>query len=289
MANVRGQQIDKTYLSLEQAQGRGFIHRDYMAHCFRWSHVAKWLNQGKRYQTAHLLDVACGIETPLPKMLFSMRYCHTTGSYTGVDYNKLKHPETISTKTDKFNMKLIGGVDFLTTKMPLKSYDVIVNFEMLEHIEAFHAFQMMQKMRDLMSKNGHAFLSTPCYSAHVGAADNHVSEISYHAFKAMIEMAGFKIEAHWGTFASQTDYKKLMTPAQQEVFNALSEYYDANIISNIMAPMFPEQSRDCLWQLVPGKPVPLTKEQIKELSKPNHCSSDKWSSEFKKIVKGTRA
>ena len=44
MANARGKEIDNTHLSIDQAEERGFIHRDYIAHCLRWTHVAKYLH-----------------------------------------------------------------------------------------------------------------------------------------------------------------------------------------------------------------------------------------------------
>ena len=40
MANARGKEIDNTHLSIDQAEARGFIHRDYIAHCLRWTHVS---------------------------------------------------------------------------------------------------------------------------------------------------------------------------------------------------------------------------------------------------------
>ena len=45
-----GRSIDKTHLSIDQAEERGFIHRDYLAHCFRWSHVVKHLGKKKLYK-----------------------------------------------------------------------------------------------------------------------------------------------------------------------------------------------------------------------------------------------
>ena len=41
MANEFGKAIDKTFLSIDQAETRGFLHRDYIAHCLRWTHVVK--------------------------------------------------------------------------------------------------------------------------------------------------------------------------------------------------------------------------------------------------------
>ena len=40
-----------------------------------------------------------------------------------------------------------------------------------------------------------------------------------------------------------------MNEWQQKMFEELSRYYDANLISNIMAPLFPELSRNALWVL----------------------------------------
>ena len=56
MANARGKEIDNTHLSIDQAEERGFIHRDYIAHCLRWTHVAKYLHLKSRYKTARIID-----------------------------------------------------------------------------------------------------------------------------------------------------------------------------------------------------------------------------------------
>ena len=53
----------------------------------------------------------------------------------------------------------------------------------------------------------------------------------------------------FGTFASIRDYKPLMNDWQTKMFEALKEYYDSNILSNIMAPLFPAKSRNTLWIL----------------------------------------
>ena len=60
MANARGKEIDNTHLSIDQAEERGFIHRDYIAHCLRWTHVAKYLHLKSRYKKASILDIGCG-------------------------------------------------------------------------------------------------------------------------------------------------------------------------------------------------------------------------------------
>lgn len=280
--NERGKEIDTTCLSLEHATERGFLHRDYLSHCLRWSHVVKYLNEKHRYKTQHVLDVGCGREAPLPKLLFSSRLTHTTGSYTGVDYGKLERPASIA-EGPKFKAQFLGKTDFATAKLPRPSYDTIVCFEMLEHVEPMHSFRTLQKIRALLAKDGRAFISTPCYDPKMGAAANHVNEMSFDGLRALILAAGLEVEEVHGTFASQKDYKKRMTPAQTEVFDQLSEYYDSNVLSCFMAPMFPAQARNCLWRLVPGKAS--FPGNLKNLQGPEHSSSQRWATDLKAIAK----
>jgi hypothetical protein len=58
MANARGKSIDNTHLSIDQAEERGFIHRDYIAHCLRWTHVAKWMGNPKHRKDCTCLTLA---------------------------------------------------------------------------------------------------------------------------------------------------------------------------------------------------------------------------------------
>lgn len=287
MSNARGKAVDTTCLSLDHAEQRGFLHRDYLAHCLRWSHVVMYLNQMRRYQTHHVLDIGCGKEAPLPKLLFSSRMTHTTGSYTGVDYGKLERPASIA-DTGKFKGQFLGKFDFAKDKLPRKDFDTIVCFEMLEHVEPLHSFRTLQRIREVLKTNGLAFLSTPCYDQKMGAADNHVNEMTHFALKCLIQMAGLEIERVYGTFASQKDYKKLMDPCQTKVFNALNEYYDSNVVSCLMAPMFPEFSRNCLWRVKRGPKVGSHGLDLAHLKMPFQSSSSEWSHQLKTILKETK-
>ena len=40
-----------------------------------------------------------------------------------------------------------------------------------------------------------------------------------------------------------------MNDWQKKMFEALKDYYDSNLIANIMAPMFPDVARNTLWVL----------------------------------------
>jgi hypothetical protein len=41
---------------------------------------------------------------------------------------------------------------------------------------------------------------------------------------------------------------------EKEMYDTLKEYYDVNLLSNLMAPLFPNQSRNCLWVLTLRRP-----------------------------------
>jgi 2-polyprenyl-3-methyl-5-hydroxy-6-metoxy-1,4-benzoquinol methylase len=194
MANERGKHLDNTHLSIDQAEARGFIHRDYIAHCLRWTHVAKHLQAGQKYKTAHILDIGCGKEVPLAKLMYSSRLIPETGSYTGLDYNKLEVPAMFH--TGKFPIKLHGGMMFpqaAPEDVYTRKFDVITCFEVLEHVEPAQVVIMLKAISGLLAPGGRAFLSTPCYDAKVGAAANHVNEMSYGAFGALIEHSDLRL------------------------------------------------------------------------------------------------
>ena len=248
MANSRNQEIDTTYLSIENATERGFLHRDYIAHCFRWSHIIKYLNQNNRYKDARILDVGCGKEIPLAKSLYSSRM--GPAAYVGMDVRELEWPWGSSTwkptkllsEFDAAEMN-VSDIGFIPT--------VITCFEMLEHVEPVHCRKILKAMKRVSDAETIIFLSTPCYNPKVGAAGNHVNEMTYQAFGALLEDMHFTINGNWGTFASIADYTPALKKNQElsNIFDILREYYDTNCLSTIFAPLFPQYSRNCLWML----------------------------------------
>lgn len=114
-------------------------------------------------------------------------------------------------------------------------------------------------MRNCGSENATYYISTPNYDEKVGAAGNHtydsgdgrgvaIHEFEHNELQSHIEKY-FTIEKKYGTFASIKDYKHLLNEWQQKMFDSLKEYYDSNLVSVIIAPFFPEQSRNTLWIL----------------------------------------
>jgi SAM-dependent methyltransferase len=256
MANARNKQIDTTYLSLDTAEERLFTHRDYISHCHRWSYVVRWLAQGKRYEEARIIDVGCGRELPLAKLLYSNRYAPKKGGYCGVDFGPLEPSESLQ-KQAQFELILKPKTDFMNLEQPFAEKATLITcFEVIEHVEPDHMWNMLQKMKDLLAEDGTVILSTPNYDPHVGAADNHVNEMNHGFLHATLERAGFTVENKYGTFASQKDIKELLK--QDGLFNlflSLHDYYDSNVLATIFAPLYPEKARNCLWVLKKGTAV----------------------------------
>lgn len=275
MANARGKHIDNTHLSIDQAEERGFIHRDYIAHCLRWTHVAKWMGKPDNRKDCKLLDIGCGKDVPLAKMLMTSRMASDGLQYIGIDYNKLEMPKAF--ENTKFKPTLIGNVAFPDVELPIDKFDVITCFEVLEHVEPLHAFKMLEGMAARLVPDGVAFISTPVYDPKVGAADNHVNEMSYEIMKALLANAGFEIDDHFGTFASIKDYKEMVDKDDLDVvFNRLRAYYDSNYLATIFAPLYPHRSRNVLWRVkLQNSQSLLEPVSINSLQQP-WSSSDQW-------------
>jgi 2-polyprenyl-3-methyl-5-hydroxy-6-metoxy-1,4-benzoquinol methylase len=249
--NAKGKSVDTTFLSIDMAEKRGFLHRDYIAHCLRWSHVIKKLSEKKHYETARILDIGCGRELPLAKTLYSSRLA--PAAYYGVDAGPILDSALQVFHTNPFKLKAWEHTDLL--KLNLEDLDGqqvnwITCFEVLEHVEPVHMLKLLSHAKSLLVPGGTAFFSTPCWDV-VSCADNHVNEMKYAALGAIFEAHGWEIREVSGTFASIRDYAHMMNPAHKETFDDLRAYYDVNLLSVIFAPFYPAYSRNCLWELTP--------------------------------------
>lgn len=247
MSNARGKQVDKTFLSLDQAEKRGFLHRDYIAHCFRWTHAAKAIQKRKN---AVVLDVGCGKEMPFPKLIYSSKLRPT--HYVGLDVGDWPLPEMLEKVTFPCD-KLVGDVADVESHEDLgfkEPPNLITCFEVMEHVEWEHCLRSLEAMRKIAAPDCLLMISTPCYNLK-DVADNHVNEMTYAAFGSALEHCGWAISGVFGTFASQSELKPVMTPEQLDTFERLRAYYDSNVLSVIFAPMFPAQSRNCIWDCSP--------------------------------------
>ena len=269
MANKRGKEVDTTELSIARAIKRGLIHRDYIAHCIRFSYFHKEIRRKNRWRRARVLDIGCGSDAILGVSLYTA--CMKVPHYLGIDMGRI----TAGTFTERsnFNRSLHENTDVISyfaddDKVFDEDINVIACYEVAEHVEPVMmrgiletAYKILyyacikEHDEQTLGFEPYMLISTPCYDKHVGAADNHVNEMTYEAFGAVLETY-FKIEHHQGTFASQKDYKHLLTPAQREVFDELSPRYESNVLSNIFAPLpnVTPHARNCMWKVVCRRP-----------------------------------
>lgn len=249
MGRDKKNMIDTSYLSADKTDERGIIHRDLIAHAFRWSYALRILPKA---EGVRILDVGCGVEAPLAKTLYVNRF--TKHKYLGVDYGpirpNIKFSDTFTPifreKTDFSTMdsddvsNLLGGLA-----------DFVFSFEVFEHMMPDRLAALLLKIHEVSDKNATFVFSTPVYDHRVGSAANHINEMTIWSLGAMLEAAGFAIEDRFGTFASIRDYKDELESQYGDsgmaIFNRLREYYDTNVIANIFGPLFPDQARNNVW------------------------------------------
>lgn len=252
MARERnGVKYNCTQLTPQQTFERHIYHRDQFAHYFRWSHVLKHAKIGQT-----ILDFGCGSGEML-ELFYRNRY--RPKRYLGLEIRE-KQVEINKEKFAKVDFAEFRQQDLCEPELDLgETFDIITCFEVMEHIGHANADTFLENIWYHCNDDTVIYLSTPNYDPQVGAADNHMlhhpdgtTEVGeWDHFELQEELKKFfTVEAKYGTFASQKDYKKDLTGWRKEAFEELNKYYDSNLVSNLMAPMVPaEHARNCLWVL----------------------------------------
>lgn len=238
------EQYNTTQLHPEFELTKHVFHRDQFAHLFRWAHVLKTAKIG-----CNVLDFGCG-NANLLQLLW--RNGFKPNDYLGVDIRE----RTIKINQEKYkdlNYARFSAEDLCGDLSFGGAWDIIVCFEVIEHIGHKNVIKFLSNIKSQMNENTVLLISTPCYDARSGAANNHiingeVAELTFNEMKVALEETGFKIEKIWGTFASQRDYEEKLPENIKEVYTKLKEYYDPDTLSILMAPLVPEYSRNCIWR-----------------------------------------
>lgn len=242
--------FDQTDLSITDGlkdNGAVRLHRDYIAHCFRWGFAARRcgrlkLNGNKR----RILDFGCGKDVPLVDTIYESRLRDGFDSYVGVDLNTIKPRRNFLINNDKID--LLSNTNILdVTKDMIGEVNTVVSFEVLEHCPPETMKPILTHLLDLATDDAEFIYSTPVYSESRGMAKNHINEMTREHFKDLLETCGYNIIENYGTFASQSDYKQHLTPEHLKVFNELSRYHADAVLSNFFAPLYPKHSRNNLW------------------------------------------
>lgn len=237
--------FDKTQLRASGAGRR--ICRDYAAHFFRWGFTRKFIDP-----TKSVLDIGCGQDFPLIRIL-THRKITRPRVYVGVDLNKIPKKSKIAwtTTLDEFNfiddwprlrhIEVVGE----------KDYDVIICFEVVEHMGVEDAKELLLGAKTLLkpsSKGGLFFLSTPVNDGK-HSPKNHIHEFTVEELTNLLGEVGLKVVKRYGTFGSWPVMKKVITPEQRELCEQLAEYYSWDVISCFLAPLYPDHSRNNIWIL----------------------------------------
>lgn len=251
---VKTKKYNTTDLDPETCFERHVFHRDQFAHYLRWTHILKVAKIGEK-----VVDFGCGKGNLLEVLYRNKFKCE---KYTGIDIRKqtIEQARQRYAKVDWANFiceDLVlntGNTDFQSL-----SADKVCSFEVLEHIGKQNADMFLENFKKCGNDNALYYLSTPNFDEKIGAAGNHtydsgdgrgvdVQEFAHLELQEIL-LKHFDIVEYFGTFASSRDYKPFMNEWQKKMYESLKEYYDSNLVSNIMAPMFPAQSRNTLWVL----------------------------------------
>jgi DNA (cytosine-5)-methyltransferase 1 len=229
-----GREFDRTSL---RANSHGqWIHRDYLAHAFRWAFAGRFVTG-----EVDVLDVGCGPDLPMVGVL-TMPRNQVPRSYTGVDLNRepQKHPTRGWAKVHwEFN--------FIERWAELGQFDLVTNFEMIEHMHAPDGCRLLAGLAGCLRPGGTLLLSTPVFNGK--AAANHLHEWEITELHDAITAAGLKVVDRFGTFNSQPDLRKVASAAELVIFDRLKAYYSGEVLACLFAPLYPDASRNNLWVL----------------------------------------
>lgn len=260
-----------TDLRPDQAFEKHVFHRDQFAHYLRWTHIVKEAKIGES-----IVDFGCGVGNLLEVLYRNM---FKQKEYIGIDIRKSAINKAIEKYANipwaHFYVADLVKNDFDFSKF---NADKVCAFEVLEHVGKQNAHAFLKNFKACGKTDATYYLSTPNYDPRVGAAAHHtydsgdgrgvaVQEFTHEELEGILSQH-FDIVKKFGTFASARDYKPLMSDWQLKMFETLKDYYDTHLLSNIMAPMFPDVSRNTLWVLkrkvwdVKQEPVALEDDEL---------------------------
>jgi SAM-dependent methyltransferase len=246
--------FDRTQLRLS-GHGRT-VHRDYASHVLRWNFVVNQLNYIEdlftKYGWVHrhvkqglsILDIGCGQDQPLLYIL-GARIQTVPEVYVGVDLNPIKNKSRVRWAD------VLDQFDFVNNWKKLEDdytpFDVAVCFEVIEHMSVEDGDRLLAGIFGLLRPGGVAYLSTPVFDGL--AAANHIHEYTIPELRQHIEGAGFRVLERYGTFASKPAIKAAMggKPEQVELYNRLEKWFGGEVMSVLLAPLYPDHSRNNLW------------------------------------------
>ena len=234
--NDKGKKIgkveyNKTQLKVIPAVERGMIHRDYIAHMMRFSHVVDYLGKSNNYI---VLDIGCG-NMELGTVLYTNR-CKPK-NYIGIDIRDIGLPD--------FSFPVEFIKQDITLPLPKVEPNLIVCFEVIEHMSKESGIKLLKSIHDAANIGTKILLSTPC-NDDIHFPKNHIYEWHYQELKDELEKS-FTIVDHYGTFMNTKLLWKMNI--DQELLSKQRKYMSVDYLSVIYASAYPEKSRNVMWDL----------------------------------------
>ncbi len=245
--------FDTTHLSPEKAWRIG---RDYLAHCIRYGFPMKVIKEhigaGGR-----ILEMGCGKEIPLFRTLtcdHSAVMYYKPSVYVGADLNVIKYRPQISGCDTTILPKTDITSEEGAAKVPDVPFDIVVSFEVLEHMDKDDGFRFLDAMfgfarrkAEREGEDGLIILSTPVNGGKI--AKNHIYEWQRSELRRAFEKRGGIIEGEYGTFSNLRDLTKAMDDTEIEIWNRLAAYHSPHTLSCIFSAMHPEAARNIAWKV----------------------------------------
>lgn len=264
----RSKLYNTTELNVDGDFANHVFHRDRFAHYLRWSYVLR----NCIAEQSLVLDVGCG-HGNLLKVLYANRCAPER--YLGLDVRS----QLMRTVSDAWSDKTFAEFfvhDAVTDPCPTvgsvygddlyagRSWNFVTCFEVLEHVGKENVPAMLENIAAAGGPDTKFMFSTPVYDEKVGAAANHtldgvVAEMTIAELRPMIEEK-FVISQRFGTFASKRDVLNAVkggsipgmsgvdAVAFLKIYEELERYYNPDVMSVLFAPLFPDQSRNILWE-----------------------------------------
>lgn len=228
-------EFDKTQLKL--AQFKYTPHKDYLGHILRWGFASKFINKGKT-----VLDIGCGQEMPFARSLGGANPNNIPTKMVSVDLNRIKDP------VKRKWLHVMDEFDFTSRSKALikrhGTFDVIVNFEVFEHMKMEHGRKLLRNAFRCLNEDGTFIFSTPVYSDRYKMANNHINELRKHEIEDELHRAGFKIIQQFGTFGNWNDLKEVATDAEIDLYKTVGEFYSNDLLGCFLSPKYPEAARN---------------------------------------------
>lgn len=241
--------FDTTHLSPEHAYRIG---RDYLAHCIRYSYPMRVIRE-RHGVGARIIELGAGRDMPLFRTIthdHSATSYYKPSRYVAVDLNEFKYrPRVAGIETT-----LLDRCNCVTEphRLPDEVFDLVVSFEVLEHMGKDDGLLFLDKMVELASrkpsregKPGTLIISTPVNNGQI--AKNHIYEWRRGELRRALESRGGRVLSEHGTFSNIADLVPVLTSAERAVWDKLSSYHSPHVMVALFSANHPEAARNVCW------------------------------------------